>query len=147
MGVTLDAGAMAIYQRCLQFHSHPFYKHIASWSLGKIAVSTPSVAWAEYWRGRSSNVHFVSKLSKRIRVAEVCQHTAESAAEALRKWPGSHDRNSVKHLIDAIVMAHANDYGDAVYTTDIDDFVPLWEWFPCVKSVVSATTGDVVLKR
>ncbi|MEI6235513.1 MAG: hypothetical protein WCT04_20860 [Planctomycetota bacterium] len=44
-------------------------------------------------------------------------------------------------------MAHANDYGDAVYTTDIDDFVPLWEWFPCVKSVVSATTGDVVLKR
>jgi len=44
-------------------------------------------------------------------------------------------------------MAHANDAADAVYTTDIDDFEKLWDCFPHVKALVSATTGEVVRKR
>ena len=147
MGVTLDAGALSVYQKCLEQRIHPLQDHIAAWASKKIVASTPSVAWAEYWRGRGLNDHYIAKIRRYILIVPVSQYSAESAADVLRKSPNPRDRNSVKHLIDAIVMAHANDSADAVYTTDVDDFVILWDCFPQVKSLISATTGEVVRKR
>lgn len=147
MGITLDTGALLLFQKCLENRSLALRKHLAWWTRDRIVLSTPAVAWAEYWRGRGTNDHFIANVRRRVQIEPVSQRMAESAAEALRESFISQNRNSVKHLIDAIVMAHANEAGDAVYTSDIDDFQMLWECFPLVKSLVSATTGEIVRKR
>lgn len=82
-----------------------------------------------------------------MRIDPVLIDVAESAAESLRSFPPGSSRNSVKHLIDAIVMAYADQYGDAVYTADIDDFLILWDRFTRVKALVSAVTGKVIRQR
>ena len=147
MGVTLDAGSLTVYQKCLEQRSHPLKEHIATWMRNKILLSTPSAAWAEYWRGRGPNQHFIAKIRQYVTVNSVSQDTAEFAADALRRWPRHHNRNSVKHLIDSIVLAHANETGDVIYTTDVEDFKILWDYFPQVKALVSAISGEVIRKR
>jgi hypothetical protein len=147
MGITLDASALNVYQKSLERHEHPLRPTIATWTRKNITLSSPSVAWAEYWRGRGANEHYVAKLSSQIRVECVPQRIAELAAEGLRNQSPRSNRNSVEHLIDAIVMAHAHDAYDAVYTTDIDDFVLLWNHFTQVKALVDANTGQIVRKR
>lgn len=147
MGVTLDTGAVIAYQECLERKDHPLKEHIAGWSRDKVILSTPSVAWAEYWRGRGENEHFIAKLRKRVQVDAVSKQLGEAAAAALRVWSPNDDRNTVKHLIDAIVMAYADTKANTVYTADIEDLGRLWEHFTRVRALVSATTGQVVLKR
>lgn len=146
-GITLDAGALHACEIALRNSTEPIREHMGVWRRKKILISTPALAWAEYWRGRSANVHYIAKVRELVSIIPVSRIVAETAAEALRSFPPSTNRNSVKHLIDAIVMAHADQYGDAVYTADIDDFEPLWDQFNQVKSLVSSATGKVVCHR
>lgn len=147
MGVTLDTSALIAVQDCLEQKDHPLKRHIAGWSRDRVVLSTPSVAWAEYWRGRGTNDHFIAQLRKRVRVDAVSRESGEAAAEALRKTYSRGDRESVKHLIDAMVMAQADAAGDSVYTADMDDFDRLWACFSRVRALISVTTGEIVRKR
>lgn len=44
-------------------------------------------------------------------------------------------------------MAHADQFGDSVYTADTRDFEHLWDCFTQVKALISAVTGIAVRKR
>jgi hypothetical protein len=141
--VTLDAGALQAVERCLERKTHPLREHYAAWSRDGVQLTTPSVAWAEFWRGRGDNEHFVAKLRTRLRVDPVARSLGEDAADALRTRPPNDARNSVQVLIDAMVMAHAN----SVYTADVEDLERLWDAFPRVRALVSAVTGETIRKR
>lgn len=145
--MTLDTGAVIAFQECLERKNHPLREHIAAWSRDRVVISTPSVSRAEYWRGRGKNEHFIAQIRTRVRVEPVPQELGEAAADVLRTWPLGDDRNTVRHLIDAIVMAHADRTASPVYTADIEDLERLWDRFPRVKALVSATTGEIVRER
>ena len=147
MGVTLDAGALIAFQDCLERKEHPLKEHVAGWSRDKVPLQTPSIAWAEYWRGRGANQRFIAQLRRRIRVEPVSQQLGEAAADALREWPRRDDRNTVKHLADAIVMAHASAAENVVYTADLEDLDRFWDHFEGVKALVSATSGEIIRTR
>lgn len=146
MAVVLDTGAIIALEEAFARHAHPLKEHLAAWTRDKVELVAPSPGWCEYWRGRGTNDHFIATLRRRVRVVPVDQRAAEAAADALRTVYASGDDQPVKHVIDAMVMAVADQYGGALYTGDPEDFLRLWDHFPRVKTLLDKE-GAVLRRR
>jgi len=143
--VALDASALeALHEALQKGPSHPLWRHMVGWTKSKSVVSTSAAAWAEYWRGRSTNAHYNAQLCKRVVVAKVTKEEAEAAANVLRAvYRRAEDTETVRHIIDALVMAHANARKAVVYTSDRADFLRLASGFPNVKRLIG-TDGELI---
>lgn len=146
MAVTLDSGAISAFHDALVSGTHPLRSHVRGWTKDSVPLICPPVVWAEFWRGRGQNLHFLAKVRQRVRVEDVTREDAELAVDALHAVFGVDDADSVKHLIDALVMAQAHRLRNVVYTADVSDLERLFAHFAQVKAIFDAT-GDVVCER
>ena len=91
---------------------------------GDDTITVPTVAVAEWWRGRPSN-RMVQLLAS-VDLEPLDAHLARLAGEAMAAVRGA-------TVIDAIVMASAAQRGGAVFTSDVEDFARLARYFPNVR--------------
>jgi predicted nucleic acid-binding protein len=87
-------------------------------------IVVPSVALAEWWRGRPSR--HMALLLAGVAIEPMGESLAASAGEAMAAVPSA-------TTIDAIVMASAARRGGVVYTSDVDDLQRLQAYFPEVR--------------
>ena len=119
MKYTLDTGALIGIERRHQ-------RSIAFWRTAVangIALVAPTVAVAEWWRGRSdAREEILGTLS----IEPLDLGLARMAGEAMAHVKGS-------TLADSIVMASAARSGSVVLTSDFDDLDRLRRYFPSVR--------------
>ena len=87
-------------------------------------IVVPSVALAEWWRGRPAAR--MSLFLEAVTIEPVDAERARLAGEAIAATPGA-------TAIDALVMASAALRGGVVYTSDVGDLTRLGGWFRAVK--------------
>jgi predicted nucleic acid-binding protein len=118
-GLTFDTGALIGLER-----KHHRIRRVFATAVGdNIRVTVPSVALAEWWRGRTD---LGDDLLAAVDVEPVDEGLAKAAGEALAAVPGA-------TTIDAIVMASAARRGDVVYTSDFEDLARLQMHFRTVR--------------
>lgn len=118
-GVTLDTGALLALER----RRDRILRLLRGAHARGQPVTVPSVAIAEWWRGRTDAREAILAA---VLVDPLSTSVARLAGEALAAVPGA-------TTIDAIVMASAARRGDVVLTSDFDELTRLAAWFPTVR--------------
>ena len=113
--ITFDTGALIALERRKE-RAMKVYTHARERGL---AVATPNVTVAEWWRGRTDRREAVLR---GLLVEPASDETMKLAGLALGKIPGA-------TAIDAIVAAFASERTGIVYTTDVGDFQTLQSFF------------------
>lgn len=144
--MTLDSGALSAFHDALIGETHPLRSHVRGWTKDNVPLVSPPVVWAEFWRARGGNLHYIAKVRNRVRVEDVTREDAELAVDALHAVFGSEDSDSVKHLVDALLMAQAHRMKNVVYTADVDDLERLFAHFVHVRAILDST-GSIVCER
>jgi predicted nucleic acid-binding protein len=116
MGVTLDTGALIALER----RSARMAKVINEATAGRVVITVPAAAVAEWWRGSSRRLDGILAM---FDVEPLTERLAKLAGEAISAVPGA-------SVVDAMVMVSAAIRGDVVYTSDEDDLVRLREHLP-----------------
>jgi predicted nucleic acid-binding protein len=117
--ITFDTGALIALERRKE-RAMKVYAHAKERGL---AVATPNVTAAEWWRGRTDRREAVWR---GLLVEPASDETMKLAGVALGKVRGA-------TTIDAIVAAFAAQRTGIVYTSDVDDFRALREFFPALR--------------
>ena len=117
--LTFDTGALVALERRKQRMTDVFVRARRE----RFPIIVPSVAVAEWWRGRSD---IRSRILAGVRVEPLDQSLACLAGDALAKVKGA-------TMADAVVMASAARRGSIVYTSDVGDLERLRAFFPTVR--------------
>lgn len=117
--ITFDTGALIALERRKE-RAMKAYTHAKERGL---VVATPNVAVAEWWRGRSDRREAIWR---GLLVEPASDETVKLAGVALGKVRGA-------TAIDAIVAAFAAQRTGIVYTSDVDEFRALGEFFPTLR--------------
>jgi len=119
--LTLDTGALIALER----RSQRMTDVVARARQRNQSLIVSQVVLAEWWRGRSD---LRERILAAVTVEPLTDARAKLAGEAVAAIAGA-------TVIDAIVMASAASRGDAVFTSDVDDFERLRAFFPAVRVV------------
>jgi predicted nucleic acid-binding protein len=117
--ITFDSGALIALERRKE-RAMKVYTHAKERGM---VVATPNVTVAEWWRGRTDRREAVWR---GLLVESVSDETMKLAGVALGRVQGS-------KTIDAIVAAFAARRTGIVYTSDVDDFRALGEFFQALR--------------
>lgn len=125
-GLTLDTGALF----ALEKHRKGMTEVIEAARLGRVSITVPSNAIAEWWRGRTDRRDCVREM---FTIRDVDEAIAKLAGEAFawrRRRRGGIDD---KVTIDATVIAKAALHGPNLYTGDFEDMQLFQGFFPAVR--------------
>lgn len=117
--ITFDSGALIALERRKE-RAMKIYSHARDRG---IAVATPNVTIAEWWRGRTDRREAIWK---GVLVEAPSDETVKLAGVAMGKVRGA-------TTIDAIVAAFAAERTGIVYTSDVADFAALQAFFPSLR--------------
>ena len=116
--ITFDTGALIALERRKE-RAMKVYTHARERGL---AVATPNVTVAEWWRGRTDRREAVWR---GLLIEPASDETMKLAGVAVGKVGAT--------AIDAIVAAFAVERTGIVYTSDADDFRALGSFFPALR--------------
>lgn len=119
VAITFDTGALIALERRKQRMTDVVVRA----RLGRLLVIVPSVAVAEWWRGRSEAR---LRILAGVIVEPLDELLARSAGDALAAVAGA-------TMADAVIMASAARRGGIVYTSDVADLERLRAFFPGVR--------------
>jgi predicted nucleic acid-binding protein len=125
-GLTLDTGALFALER----HRKGMTKVIEAARQGRVSITVPSNAIAEWWRGRTDRRDYVRKM---FVIKDVDEQIAKLAGEALASLKPQGAEVDGKVTIDATVMATSAIHGPNLYTGDFDDMQRFQRFFPSVR--------------
>lgn len=108
-GLTLDTGALIAADRA----DHRIEILFKLWARNRTALTIPSVAVAQAWRGGSRSAR-LARLIDECAIDALDLEQAQVTGELLAR-SGTHD------AVDAAVVVSAARRGDAILTTDPDD--------------------------
>jgi predicted nucleic acid-binding protein len=118
--ITFDTGALIAIER----RRDRMLRVVCAAKETATPIIIPSVALAEWWRGRPPR-HMQLLLAGTV-IEAVGESLARSAGQAMAAVPAA-------TTVDALVMASAARRGGVVYTSDVDDLVRLQAYFPVVR--------------
>lgn len=117
--LTFDTGALVALERRKQRMTDVLVRARQE----RLPIMVPSVAVAEWWRGRT-DVRL--RILAGLLVEPLDESLACLAGDALAAVSGA-------TMADAVVMASAARRGGVVYTSDVDDLERLRAYFPTVR--------------
>jgi predicted nucleic acid-binding protein len=117
--LTFDTGALVALERRKQRMTDVFVRARQE----RTPIMVPSVAIAEWWRGRTD---VRSRILAGVLVEPLDEALACLAGDALAAVTGA-------TMADAVVMASAARRGSLVYTSDVGDLEKLRAFFPSVR--------------
>jgi predicted nucleic acid-binding protein len=118
--ITFDSGALIALER----RRDRMLRVVRAAEQTATPIVVPSIALAEWWRGRPSR--HMALLLGGVTIEPVGELLAAAAGEAMASVPEA-------TTVDAIVMASAARRGGVVYTSDVDDLLRLQSHFPEVR--------------
>ncbi len=119
LSLTFDTGALVALERRKQRMTDVFVRA----RLERLPILVPSVALAEWWRGRTD---IRDRILAGVIVEPLDEALACLAGQALAEVSGA-------TMADAVVMASAARRGSLVYTSDVGDLENLRAFFPAVR--------------